>query len=190
MEENDNSKKYKVAGAVVATLLVILAVIVSFLGNIKITKKPKVTNTVQKEVSQNSDTSSNKSKADEQSNGVSEEKETLSSSESARPIEESSSNVGNSSSDVLLRLVKNEGKLDYSGNTVTTTGTVDDKKCYLQDNQIVYLLDLEISAGISSLSIKYYCPYDTYMSVDVNDLVTVNYKQVSESAFAVMSVTK
>lgn len=173
----DNSSKrssYKVAGAVVATILVLLAVIVSFLGSIKITKKSTATSskTVQTEVSQNSDTS------------VSTNKSTSK--------EESDSKVENSISDgdILMKLIRNEGKLDYSGSIFTTSGVVSSKSCYLQGNQVIYEFCISIGVGVENLVIKYYCPYDTYISVDVDDMVTVNYKQVSESAFAVTSVTK
>ena len=169
---SDNSEKrsnYKVAGIVVATILVLLAVIVSFLGSIKITKKPKVTSNkeVQTEVAQNSDTSV---------------------STSSEKVKEDSKEV--SDDDILMKAIRNESKLDYSGKTLTTTGVVSSKSCYLINTQVVYEFDISIGVGSEDLIVKYYCPYDTYNSVNIDDLVTVNYKQVSESAFAVTSVTK
>lgn len=171
MNENSGEGKkssYKVAGAVVAGVLILVALIIFGLSKIEITKKPKSTAQVSKtEVSQTSETSVSSSKKDEVETTVSVNPDYI-----------------------ALVKIKSEDKLDYTVSELETTGVVSNKSCYLQDNQVIYLLDISIGAGASYLDVKYYCPYDTYSSVSLDDIVTVKYKQVSDSSFAVMSVHK
>lgn len=153
--ESEKSGGYLKAGLVVGAVLIILALIISGLGNIKIEKK-KPTTSKKVEVSKEKDTSTNKV----------------------------------SSTDVVLSKVVNEDLLDYSGVAQVVNGVIASKSIYLKGNQIVYSLDIEIGIGASHTVVNYYCPYDTFDSVKVNDTVSVTYKQVSKSAFAVMNVKK
>ena len=170
-EDSSEGKKssYKVAGMIVAGVLIVLALIIFSLSKIEIKKKPTSTST-----------QSNKTEVSQTSNQ----------SETSVSSNKEDKSISANSDDITLLKIKNEDKLDYTVSELETTGVVSNKSCYLQENQVIYLLDISIGAGASYLDVKYYCPYDTYTSVNENDIVTVKYKQVSDSAFAVTSVHK
>lgn len=86
-----------------------------------------------------------------------------------------------------LLKVKNESLLDYSGADIVVNGTVSEKECYLNETQVVYVLTLKTATGTE---MDYFCSYTVYASVNVGDAVNITYKNLTESAYAIMSVTK
>lgn len=88
-----------------------------------------------------------------------------------------------------LSVVTDESVFDYNAVDMNITGSVSSKVCYKQGSQLVYLIN--ISTGLSSdSSIKYYCAYSVYSSLQIGDRLSVTYKQVSDNVFSVVSVSR
>ena len=168
-QQNDHKKDVK-AGIVIAILIVVAILIFQGVSNIKITKKKKVVQQQTATTTQVADTAKNTKQ-------VSKEVTT----ESTVKVDDNSK---------VIKKVLNPSKLDFSAAEMETTGFVKSKEMYLQDTQVLYLLNITIGAGASSIDVKYYCTYDTYVSVKENDILTVKYQQLSDSAFGVTSVSK
>lgn len=90
--------------------------------------------------------------------------------------------------DVGMFRVVDASLLDYTVPVLETSGTVSDKQIYLDGNQIVYLVLITLDE-LNSSTVKYYCSYDVYKSVDVNTRLNVSYQKLTESAFSVCSVS-
>lgn len=181
MSEEPKKSSYKIAGIVIAVLLILLALIVLTLSNLKVSKKSENTaKATSTEVTQT--VSSTKSTTTNSATSVS-------SSSSKQTSSEKETTKATSDTQSLVRIV-NENKLDYTSVDLSSTGVVVSKECYLQDNQVVYLINITIGAGATVQTVRYYCTYASYNAVSKDDILTVKYKQVSSSAFAVISVSK
>lgn len=80
--------------------------------------------------------------------------------------------------------------IDYSGVIYESTGLVTGKLKYLQNNQVVYCIEVSIQAGATTQKIAYYCSYSTWSAVRDGDIVSVKYQQVSNNCFSVNEILK
>lgn len=163
---------HKKAGILVASLLVILALVVYILSNVKLTPK--------------------KDKADTQSSmtSVSTTSPAESISDESTSDNSSTSEPESVSSGLSLVEIVAEDKLDYSSPEQQTTGVVIKKSCYLLNTQVVYAIELQATMGTESKVVEYICSYSVYSQVEEGDMLNIAYKQTTTNTFAVMSVSK
>ena len=90
--------------------------------------------------------------------------------------------------DIGMYKIVDSSLLDYSQPVIQTKGTVSDKQCYLDDTQIVYLLTITLDE-LNSSSVKYYCTYQVYSTVEEGTRLNVAYQKLTESSFSVFNVT-
>lgn len=81
-------------------------------------------------------------------------------------------------------------KIDYSGSVLEAVGTVTAKNKYLQGNQVLYEIKIQIGIGTATQEVSYFCTYTTWNSVLDNDVLVVRYQQVSDNCFSVNEVTR
>lgn len=179
VQQNDShtSLGYKTVGIVVAIMLAVLALVILWLSNIHLVKKTDNTPKVQQE--QTTQTQPQQT----QSTSVAEENNTA-----EKDI--TSNSTTQSSSGTSLTNVPSSTYIDYSGSVVSSQGVVQNLSRYLQDGQVIYCIDLSITIGTTSTSVKYYCGYNVYKQVKVGDILTVDYQQVSETCFSVCTISK
>ena len=80
--------------------------------------------------------------------------------------------------------------LDYSSNVTQAQGVVSSLTRYLQDGQVIYCVNLDISVGATTTPVHYYCGYNVYSQVSVGDILNVEYQQVSDNCFSVCTISK
>ena len=103
----------------------------------------------------------------------------------------SSTNVSSATTrgyDVGMYKITDSSLLDYTQPVIQTKGTVHTKQCLLDGTQVVYLLTITLDE-LNSSSVKYYCTYQVYNSVEEGTRLTVSYQKLTESSFSVYSVT-
>lgn len=83
--------------------------------------------------------------------------------------------------------VPEETNIDYSKDIISAQGTVSSMRRYLQDSQVIYCIDLNISMG---QIVHYYCGYDVFKQVKVGDVLKVQYQQVSDTCYSVCNISK
>lgn len=103
-------------------------------------------------------------------------------------VQSSSQSSSPSSYDIGMYVISNESLLDYSSPVIETQGTVSGKHCYLDGTQVVYLITITLDE-INSSTVKYYCSYQVYNSVEKGTRLSVSYQKLTESSFSVYSVT-
>ena len=97
--------------------------------------------------------------------------------------------VSNSRSyDVGMFRIKDESLLDYSVPVLQSKGTISDKVLLLDGTQVVYLLQITLDE-LNSSTVKFYCSYEVFSSVNINTRVNVSYQKLTESSFSVYNVT-
>lgn len=107
----------------------------------------------------------------------------------APPSSTSQSAVSNARSyDVGMYKIKDESLLDYSVPVLKSKGTVSEKVCLLDNTQVVYLLRITLNE-LNSSTVKFYCSYEVFNSVDIGTHVNVSYQKLTESSFSVYSVS-
>lgn len=165
---------YKTVGIVVALGLVILALIVLGLSNIKLVKKTNENNQAQvQQEQQASNTGSNTT--------------VPTSTESASNTE--STNQQSSSTTSLINIPSNT-YMDYSNKAIQAQGVVTSLSKYLQDGQVIYCINLDITMGTATNTVHYYCGYNVFKQVEVGDILNVEYQQVSETCYSVCTISK
>ena len=176
--ENNNTKKFnlglKQAGVIIAGGFILLALILYVISNINVSKKPTNTNSTQTNQQQQQNTNQNNSSQTSNQNNANEE----------------ASTPKTNKSDVALITVPKSTSVDYSGKIYEATGSVVNKTKYLCDNQLVYLIQVEIPFGSDTMTVNYFCGYNVYNNVATGDVVTVNYQQVSDTCFSVNTLVK
>ena len=90
--------------------------------------------------------------------------------------------------DIGLFKIADTSLLDYTQPVIQTQGTISSKECLLDGTQVVYLLTITLDE-LNSSSVKYYCSYQVYSSVEKGTRVLVAYQKLTESSFSVYSVT-
>lgn len=161
----------KQAGVVIAGGFIVLALVLYFISNININKKPRQSNQVPTQQTQQQPVQQTQQQPMQQTE--------------AQPTQQPVSK-----SDVALVNVPNNTQVDYSGKIYEATGSVTNKSRYLTNNQLVYLIQVEIPFGSESMVVNYFCGYNVYNSVNSGDVVTVNYQQVSDTCFSVNTLIK
>ena len=90
--------------------------------------------------------------------------------------------------DVGMYRIKDASLLDYSVPILQSKGTISDKVLLLDGTQVVYLLQITLDE-LNSSTVKFYCSYEVFSSVDINTRVNVSYQKLTESSFSVYNVT-
>lgn len=152
---------YKSVGVVVALALVVLALLILGSSNIKISKKTSTNTNINTTTTQSTDL----------------------------PQQETPSAEVTTSDNGMIE-IPDGTEVDYSGSIISSQGVVSDKRLFLQSNQVIYRLDIDISVGATSTTVYYYCGYNTFNKVNTGDILTVDYQQVSKKCFSVCSINK
>ena len=179
VQQNDShaSLGYKTVGIVVAIILAVLALVILGLSNIHLVKKTDSTPKIQQEQTNQTHQQQN------QNTTVTKESNTT---EKDTP----SNSTNQNSSGISLTNVPSSTYIDYSGKVISSQGVVQSLSRYLQDGQVIYCIDLSITIGTTSTSVKYYCGYNVYKQIKVGDILTVDYQQVSNTCFSVCTISK
>ena len=168
---------YKTVGLVVALFLVILALLILGLSNISLVKK---TNKPQQQSTQQATRQEVSSEPQRTTERVQEPSTTEQVQVQERPTQNNSGLVP----------IPSNTHIDYSSEAVKSQGVVSNLSKYLQDGQVIYCVDIDISVGISKSTIHYYCGYNVFSQVNIGDVLTVEYQQVSDNCFSVCTITK
>lgn len=84
-----------------------------------------------------------------------------------------------------------ESLLNYQATDMSVSGTITDKKILdLGTSQYIYYIEITSVLGNNKTVFQYYCTYNTYNEVNLNDLVLVTYKQVTDDNYIICSVSK
>lgn len=167
--ETHASLSYKTVGVVVAIILAVLALIILGLSNIHLVKKEPVQQVKQVEQEQQ----------------PAQDKDIEPTQPQVTQDEPKVSTSGNT-----LVEVPDSTYIDYSVKTIQSQGVVQSLSRYLQDGQVIYCINLDITMGKTSTEVKYYCGYNVFKQVKVGDIVTVDYQQVSDTCFSVCTISK
>lgn len=171
-EENNVNFGYKTVGIIVALVLVILALIILGLSNIKLVKRND--SSVKQEVQTTQETT---------------ESTVTSSSQSSESKSISTEDVQANKTTGLIN-IPSDTHMDYSGKVTKSQGVVSSLSKYLQDGQVIYCIDLDITIGSNKNTVHYYCGYNVFKQVKVGDVVSVEYQQVSDTCFSVCTISK
>lgn len=174
--DNNNTKKFnlnlKQAGIIIAGGFIMLALLLYIVSNINVSKKPMTTTNNSNQINQ------------------SQQQQNVPQSDSQVAQKEEVPISNTNKSDVSLITVPNNTSVDYSGKIYEATGSVVKKTKYLCENQLVYLIQVEIPFGSDNMTVNYFCGYNVYNNVATGDVVTVNYQQVSDTCFSVNTLVK
>lgn len=91
---------------------------------------------------------------------------------------------------VVLTEIPDSTSLDYSGDMLEANAVVASKLKYLQGHQVLYCIVLRVSFGSATDIVNYYCNYSSFNSVEVDDIVSITYQQISDSFISVNSIAK
>lgn len=151
---------YKTVGVVVAVVLIFLALFILGASKIKFIKN----------------TSSN----------IQATNQTTSTSKESNSSSQATPQKGVTS----LINIPPETDMDYSGSIIQAHGVVSKLSKYLQDGQVIYCINLDITIGSSTTTVHYYCGYNTFSQVQVGDILNVEYQQVSNTCYSVCTIYK
>lgn len=164
---------YKTVGVVVAVGLILIAFVILFLSKLDLVKKP-------------ADTS--------QSVQVQQEQQQLQQQQEIQQepqVQQQETQVQETQqSDSQFVSIPDSTSLDYSSSITQSQGVVSSLSRYLQDGQVIYCINLDISIGTSTTSVHYYCGYNVYKQISVGDILNVEYQQVSDNCFSVCTISK
>ena len=164
---------YKTVGVVVAVGLILIAFVILFLSKLDLVKKP-------------ADTS--------QSVQVQQEQQQLQQQQEIQQepqVQQQETQVQETQqSDNQFVSIPDSTSLDYSSSITQSQGVVSSLSRYLQDGQVIYCINLDISIGTSTTSVHYYCGYNVYKQISVGDILNVEYQQVSDNCFSVCTISK
>lgn len=167
---------YKTTGIIVASVLVVIGFLMLIIGSIKVVKKDDTSNL-----------QANRNQVEIQTQAQAEAStQTQSQSEVVQKQESIYSSSGTSS----FVVIPDDMQINYNASIQTSQGTVSKLSRYLQNNQVVYCVEVSAVLGVSTTSVKYYCGYNTYRQLNVGDSVTVEYQQVSDTCFSVLTLRK
>lgn len=159
---------YGIAGVVIGVGFVLLFIITTFFSNLSLKPKVKVVN--------NNAGNTQVVKQAEQS-GTQQTVQT-------EPI-----NTTSVQQEVLIKIPEST-EMNYSDDLLSATGIVTGKQKYLMGNQVVYCVTIGLTLGDSQQIVNYFCNYVSYNAVGLNDIVQVDYQQVSDKCFSVTQVLK
>lgn len=166
-----NMSKKKVA-LVVSGVLILLAIIVSIFGRMKVTK-----------------TSNNSSQV-----VVTPSVEDNSTDQTDAPVNNSgnssTNNVASDGSSRTLVELPSDVSLNYATDVENANGVVTSKTVLAQGSQLMYCVKIRGTFGSSTQDVDYYCTYATYNAVKVNDLLAVTYQVVEDKYISINSIEK
>ena len=187
---------YKTVGVVVAVGLILIAFVILFLSKLDLVKKP--VDTPQPVQVQQEQQQLQQQQEVQQETQVQQQETQIEEPQQETQVQQSqiddtqSDNQGYSESQVSNGLVNipDSTSLDYSSNTTQAQGVVSSLSRYLQDGQVIYCVNLDISIGTSTTPVHYYCGYNVYKQISVGDILNVEYQQVSDNCFSVCTISK
>lgn len=187
---------YKTVGVVVAVGLILIAFVILFLSKLDLVKKP--VDTPQPVQVQQEQQQLQQQQEVQQETQVQQQETQIEEPQQETQVQQSqiddtqSDNHGYSESQVSNGLVNipDSTSLDYSSNTTQAQGVVSSLSRYLQDGQVIYCVNLDISIGTSTTPVHYYCGYNVYKQISVGDILNVEYQQVSDNCFSVCTISK
>lgn len=91
---------------------------------------------------------------------------------------------------VALIKVPDTVQLDYSQEPLKANAVVQEKKTFLQGNQVLYCVSMQVSVGTAMRNIEYYCNYGSFVQVNVGDLLVVEYQIPQNGYISVVSISK
>ena len=192
---------YKTVGVVVAVGLILIAFVILFLSKLDLVKKPVDTpqpvqvQQEQQQLQQQQDVQQEQQEIQQQE--IQQETQVQ---QQETQVEEQQPQVDNtqndyqeyseSSSDNGFVSIPDSTSLDYSSNVTQAQGVVSSLSRYLQDGQVIYCVNLDISIGTSTTPVHYYCGYNVYKQISVGEILNVEYQQVSDNCFSVCTISK
>ena len=180
---------YKTVGVVVAVGLILIAFVILFLSKLDLVKKP--VDTPQPVQVQQEQQQLQQQQEVQQETQVQQQETQI---EESQPQIDNTQNgyqeYSESSSDNGLVSIPDSTSLDYSSNVTQAQGVVSSLSRYLQDGQVIYCVNLDISIGTSTTPVHYYCGYNVYKQISVGDILNVEYQQVSDNCFSVCTISK
>lgn len=187
---------YKTVGVVVAVGLILIAFVILFLSKLDLVKKP--VDTPQPVQVQQEQQQLQQQQEVQQETQVQQQETQIEEQQQETQVQQSqiddiqNDNQGYSESQVSNGLVNipDSTSLDYSSNTTQAQGVVSSLSRYLQDGQVIYCVNLDISIGTSTTPVHYYCGYNVYKQISVGDILNVEYQQVSDNCFSVCTISK
>ena len=180
---------YKTVGVVVAVGLILIAFVILFLSKLDLVKKPVDTpqpvqvQQEQQQLQQQQEVQQ-ETQVQQQETQIEESQPQIDNTQNGYQ-EYSESQVSNG-----LVSIPDSTSLDYSSNVTQAQGVVSSLSRYLQDGQVVYCVNLDISIGTSTTPVHYYCGYNVYKQISVGDILNVEYQQVSDNCFSVCTISK
>lgn len=187
---------YKTVGVVVAVGLILIAFVILFLSKLDLVKKP--VDTPQPVQVQQEQQQLQQQQEVQQETQVQQQETQIEEQQQETQVQQSqiddtqSDNQGYSESQVSNGLVSipDSTSLDYSSNVTQAQGVVSSLSRYLQDGQVIYCVNLDISIGTSTTPVHYYCGYNVYKQISVGEILNVEYQQVSDNCFSVCTISK
>ena len=172
---------YKTTGILVASVLVVIGFLMLIIGSIKVVKKDDTSNL-----------QANRNQVEIQTQAQAEAStQNQSQSEVVHNQENTYSSSGTSIQGTgNFVTIPDDMQINYNASIQTSQGTVSKLSRYLQNNQVVYCVEVSAVLGVSTTSVKYYCGYNTYRQLNVGDSITVEYQQVSDTCFSVLTLRK
>ena len=80
--------------------------------------------------------------------------------------------------------------IDYSGSLQQASGVVQSLSRIVQDGQLLYCISISIPYNNGAITVRNYCTYSAYNSVQIGDMVNVQYQVVNGNIISVNEVTK
>lgn len=205
---SEKKSSSKTIGIIIFVVLIILALFVSVISRVHVTKKPtsstqnqqlsqttvKVDEETQQKVkdleAQVSELQSELKEAKSQSNNTSkleENKDSEPTDKKASSNEEEVTDSENSIFSPSSWQEVDESSINFSGETFKANGVVKDKKVFLTDtNQLTYMISIDVESPVfNNKPISYYCVYNVYNSISVGDNISVKYQAIGKTASVV-----
>lgn len=167
---------YKTTGIIVASALVLIGFLMLIIGSIKVVKKDDTSNL-----------QANRNQVEIQTQA---QAEASTQTQSHSGVVQKQENTYSSSGTSSFVVIPDDMQINYNASIQTSQGTVSSLSRYLQNNQVVYCVEVNAVLGVSATSVKYYCGYNTYRQLNVGDSITVEYQQVSDTCFSVLTLRK
>lgn len=184
---------YKTVGVVVAVGLILIAFVILFLSKLNLVKKP-VDTPQPVQVQQEQQQLQQQQEVQQETQVQEQQQETqVQQSQQENQVQESQNDYEEYSDGSVsngLVSIPDSTSLDYSSNTTQAQGVVSSLSRYLQDGQVIYCVNLDISIGTSTTQVHYYCGYNVYKQISVGDILNVEYQQVSDNCFSVCTISK
>ena len=81
-------------------------------------------------------------------------------------------------------------KLDYSAQAQSATGMISRMYKVLQNNQVLYCVQIGVPIGGNNVDLTYYCNYGVFSNLNVGDILLVSYMEVSKGYYTITDIAK